>query len=698
VTRRIPASKAIGALVAGIGAAALAEQASDAAVLRHAGPASPEMTATTAWFLVAIGIAVALLAQRHAGPSSRALRRALVALVLASAALTLVEYATDVHWVFADVLVHDIAGDSATRMPPVTAVALGASAIAVLLLDVGRAGAIAQILALATGILGFVNVVSYALTRLEPGYTAVAPHTAFALIALSIGILLARPERALMRMALAETPAGVVLRRLLPVIVTAPLVLGWMIESGRRAGLYGPEFGIALLVLGTALVLSGVIWAAAGALQRADVRRRRAERARRAATAQTDRALERTAELADANKALVETTARLRTLERLNRLVSSSLEYDAVLVAIARAAADIMAAPVVSFWIVDDAAGTVRVRAWSNDAAGADFPFPTLAIGEGMVGRVAAGRAPLHVPDVFAESQMLRARDWCTRHGLRSFYGVPVVAQDRLLAVLVLSGRAPFDLSEEDAELLHSFVAQAAVAIDNARLFGQVETRRRAAEAAEARYRELFERNLAGIFRSTRDGVLVDVNDALIRILGYGKADDLLGARAGTLYVDAAEAGRALSLRPGERLSNAECRWRRADGSTVTVLVNVAAIDAGDGEVMLEGIVVDVSDRERAAAAEREAEALRAVAQLASGAAHEINNPLAVVVADLDLLQRRFTADAQVLPRIERARTAAQRITDIVARMGRITRLRRDEASPNLPPILDLRRSSGREE
>jgi PAS domain S-box-containing protein len=625
-------------------------------------------------------------------------RRALILLALTISLLTLIEYGTDASLGLGALLVRDVASDSATPMPPVTALALATSALAMLLLDLARAGALAQILALATGLLGFLNVVGYALTRLEPGYTSVAPHTAFALIALSIGILLARPERGLMRMVLADTTAGVVMRRLLPVLLAAPLLLGWIVESGRRQGLYGPEFSIALLVVATAVVVSGVMWFAAAALQRADVRRRRAERATRAAAQQTDRALERTVALTDANKALVDTTARLRTLERLNRLVSSSLEYDTVLVAIARAAADIMAAPVVSFWVVDDVSGTVRVRAWSDDAAGADFPFPTFALGQGMVGAVAAGRTPLHVPDVFAESQMLRARDWCARHGLRSFYGVPVVAQDRMLAVLVLSGRAPFTLSEEDAELLQSFVAQAAVAIDNARLFTQAEARRRAAETAEARYRELFERNLAGIFRSTRDGLLVDVNDALIHILKYGKPEDLLGVRTSALFVDAGDATRAVSLGPGERLSNAECRWRRADGSAVTVLVNVAAIDAGDGEVMLEGLVVDVSDRERAAVAEREAEALRAVAQLAGAAAHEINNPLAVVVADLDLMHRRFESDPQMLPRLERARTAAQRITDIVARMGRITRLRREEPSPNVPPMLDLRRSGGRED
>jgi len=358
------------------------------------------------------------------------------------------------------------------------------------------------------------------------------------------------------------------------VVIGAPVLLGWLVEVGRRGGAYGPELARALTALATVVVLAGGVWWAASTLQRTDVGRRRAEAGRRVAAAEIDRAVARSEELA-------ETTTRLRTLERLNRLVSSSLDYDAVLHAIARAAGDIMATPVVSFWVADEAARTVSVRAWSDAGTGADFPFPSFTFGQGMVGTVAATRAPLHIPDVFAEPGMLRAHDWCARHGLRSFYGVPVLAQDRLLAVLVLSGRAPLDLAEEDRELLASFVAQAAISLDNARLFAEAQERRQAAE--------------------------------------------------------------------------------------------------------------------RAATAEREAEALRAVAQLANAAAHEINNPLAVIMAHLDLLARRYQNDAQTVQRIDRARDAARRIADMIVHMGRITRLELSEQSPNLPPILDLRRSSEQE-
>jgi signal transduction protein with GAF and PtsI domain len=191
----------------------------------------------------------------------------------------------------------------------------------------------------------------------------------------------------------------------------------------------------------------------------------------------------------------VQAIARLRTLERLNRLVSSSLAYEDVLAAIARAASDLMSAPVVSFWVVDEGAQTVTVRAFSDPALRDDFPLTSSRFGQGMAGRVAAERRPFHVPDVFAPDSPILARDWFIRHGLSSFYGVPVMFQDHVLAVLALNGRAPFALDEEDQELLASLVAQAAVSIRNAALFAQAESRRLAAQAAEARYRELFERS-----------------------------------------------------------------------------------------------------------------------------------------------------------------------------------------------------------
>ena len=394
-------------------------------------------------------------------------------------------------------------------------------------------------------------------------------------------------------------------------------------------------------------------------------------------------------------KRLLEAAARLRTLERLNRLVSSSLAFEEVLAAIAHAASDIMAAPIVSFWVVNEAERTLAIRAFSDPALRDDFPLTVSKFGEGLAGRVAADRRPFHVPDVFAPDSPILARDWFSRHGVSSFYGVPVLFQDHLLAVLALNGRGPFVLDEEDQELLASFVSQAAVAIHNATLFAQAEARRRAAEAAEARYRELFDRNLAGIIRTTADGRILECNEAFVRLLGHATREGLLSRNVLEFHV-APTPGLSFgaALQPGQRLSNVELQWRRGDGRVVTLLANVSAVeDAGEG-VVLDGIIVDITDRDRLEQSEREAEALRAVTRLANTAAHEINNPLTVIVGHLELLQRQFADDPQIRPRIEQTLAAAGRIGEMITHMGRITRLQVDEESPSLPPMLDLRRSS----
>jgi PAS domain S-box-containing protein len=687
---------AAGAFVAVVGALVLLGWALDVALLKSVAPGFPPMKVNTALAFVLIGIGLVLLTRASAPPWTRALRRGLVTLALVVGFATLVESAVDVTLGVDQLLARDDSG-AAGRMGPVTAFGLTTSAAALLLLDLGWAGALAQTLALATGVLGLLNLVShaYSLHRLLGAYSVVAVHNACLLVVLSVGVLLARPERGLTRMALADSSAGIVVRRLLPVVILAPLVLGWLVESGRRVELYGPEFAMALSVVGPVVVLSLVVWAAASRLQRTDVQRRRAEIALERADAEVGRVVARTVVLTDANTALLDMTTRLKTLERLNRLVSSSLDFEAVLVAIARAASDITATPVVSFWLVDEVARTATVRAWSDASVGASFPTAVFAFGDGAVGSVAASRQPLQIPDVFKSAASIKALVWCRTHGLRSFYGAPVLAQDRLLAVLALSRHEPLALGEEDQELLASFVAQAAVAIDNARLFAEAQARRRAAEAAEARYLELFDRNLAGIIRATRDGRILDCNEALVRILGYGSREEVLALRAEDLYAEPAERLRTVfPLRVGERLSNAQIRSRRADGTPISVLINAAAVETAAGDIVIEGIIVDITDRERVATAEREAEALRAVAKLANAAAHEINNPLAVIMAHLDLLARRFAADAEALQRIDRARTASRRIADMITHMSRITRLELSAQSPSLPPILDLRRSS----
>jgi GAF domain-containing protein len=173
---------------------------------------------------------------------------------------------------------------------------------------------------------------------------------------------------------------------------------------------------------------------------------------------------------------------RLRTLARLAELVSSELDIDKILGQIASSAAQLIECKVVSLWVADEATETLELRAFSNDTIGASHASRRLAFGEGGAGWVARHRQTLEIEDVLADSR-IRGREWFVEHGLRSALSVPITYQDSLLGVLALLGEQPFALTPEDRDLLNTFVAQAAGAIRNVRLFAESEKRRRAAEA-----------------------------------------------------------------------------------------------------------------------------------------------------------------------------------------------------------------------
>ncbi len=116
-------------------------------------------------------------------------------------------------------------------------------------------------------------------------------------------------------------------------------------------------------------------------------------------------------------------------------------------------------------------------------------------------------------------------------------------------------------------------------------------------KASEARYRLLFERNLAGVYRSTPDGTILDCNDACARLFGYDSREEFLGANANDFYFDDRERERIVQmLREQRQSTNLELRLRRRDGATVWVLENVTLRD----EDVMEGTIIDITDRKRA--------------------------------------------------------------------------------------------------
>jgi signal transduction histidine kinase len=168
------------------------------------------------------------------------------------------------------------------RMSPATAADFVLLGLALVVLDVEfpRGHRSAQYLALVTVGVGLIALLGYnysvqALYQIYP-YSSMALHTSLLFITLGLGALFARPDRGLMATITSEQGGGLMARRILPLAIGLPLIMGWLRLAGERAGLYKTEFGTALLTAANIVIFATVIWWSARSLNRTDVERRRA--------------------------------------------------------------------------------------------------------------------------------------------------------------------------------------------------------------------------------------------------------------------------------------------------------------------------------------------------------------------------------------------------------------------------------------
>jgi signal transduction histidine kinase len=164
-------------------------------------------------------------------------------------------------------------------------------------------------------------------------------------------------------------------------------------------------------------------------------------------------------------------TARLEALLRVSQVMTSTLEPQRIAEVITEAISDLAPDVVVRMWETPDDA-----KVWVPFGPARSFEHAdvedelVLPAGAGLVGAVAARRAPLVIDDVREDPRVVR-RAAAEREGIVSFLGLPLLREEKLLGVLCVLTRARHRFNEDEVSLLASLAQQAAIALENARLY-----------------------------------------------------------------------------------------------------------------------------------------------------------------------------------------------------------------------------------
>jgi PAS domain S-box-containing protein len=216
-------------------------------------------------------------------------------------------------------------------------------------------------------------------------------------------------------------------------------------------------------------------------------------------------------------------------------------------------------------------------------------------------------------------------------------------------------------------------------------------------EEARARLAAIVESSDDAIIGKSLDGRIESWNAGATRLYGYA-ADDVIGRSVSILAPPdrSEEVPQILArLKRGEHVQPFETIRVTKDGRPIAVSLTISPLTDSRGRILgASTIARDVTERRRVEEVARRAEILRSVMRLANASAHEINNPLAAMVFDLQLLDRERDGDAQVRVRVKRALESVWRIRDIIGRMQHITKLEVATHVGDVPEMLDLKNSA----
>jgi two-component system cell cycle sensor histidine kinase/response regulator CckA len=244
--------------------------------------------------------------------------------------------------------------------------------------------------------------------------------------------------------------------------------------------------------------------------------------------------------------------------------------------------------------------------------------------------------------------------------------GVPLKSGANCIGVLVVQSYSEkIRFADRDREILKFVSHQLAAAIEHKRY-------EEALRRSEARSRSLILSAAFGICRCTHGGRFLDVNPALITMLGHESMENLLRLNARKdVFVNPQELDRlAEDYRRTGSLNGVEVQWKRKDGRVIIVRISgCAASSCDEPEEVLELIAEDITDRRQLEEQLRQAQKMDAVGRLAGGVAHDFNNLLMVINGYTEVLLEQLEKDSAMHHKVESIQQAADRAATLTRQL-----------------------------
>jgi signal transduction histidine kinase len=213
--------------------------------------------------------------------------------------------------------------------------------------------------------------------------------------------------------------------------------------------------------------------------------------------------------LEERTEELTRSVGQLTALGEVGRAVSSTLDLRTVLSTIVARATQLSGTDAGVIYEYDEQREVFVPRA--TEQLEAEIVETMLATpvrkGEGATGQLAEMQEPIQVPDILAAPAESRVRGALVRAGYRALLAVPLVRDDHLLGGLTVIRKATGAFAAEVIELLTTFATQSALAIQNARLFREIEEKSRQLEVA-SQHKSEFLANMSHELRTPLNAII----------------------------------------------------------------------------------------------------------------------------------------------------------------------------------------------